>query len=233
MNISRLLCAPPQISLTSLITTYIPMHIPMFIMMCVTLCITLYSTPEALATPAPQPCPQQVDSGFDQAYPSYPMGYSAWLLLAVALGLIVTSHLKTREAQRDDEQRENEKREQEQRGSHPSLQRKNKLKRWIGTIYGVVTLATSFGLFLILALSGTFRNDCVFCSPDRPEVTLFDEVSLVAITIMATLGLSALLRYLPYPTIRHIATMTLIPLGFLLWVILVASSNHAYLAAYC
>ena len=174
---------------------------------------------QAEASPPPQTCSGQPPIGFEEAYPSFPLGHATWFLVLLALILPIYSHIQ---CQRQD--------------AHLTTDSSKKRTRLnlIFTLLGALSALGTLLLFFSLMMMGLFRNDCHFCQLTRPPITWINEISLVSIfSLILGVLLYIIRKGIPNPFYKHILTLTLVPFGFILWLILLMSSNHTYLEMYC
>ena len=173
--------------------------------------LSLIFATSAFATPAPKKCVGSPPEGFEAAYPSYPIGYLSLLLLVACVILIVTSHIYAMRTRQDE----------------------SATKIYIGTGFGVLNLLGGCALFMLFALMGVFRNDCMFCKLGRPLLAFRNELLVVFLVLGFAGILIAVFRYLRSPSLRHGLTMSLILLGFIGWFSSVRYMATLYISTYC
>lgn len=176
-----------------------------------------FFTGHAAATPPPEPCPETAPAGFEAAYPDLWIGHGSWLMLAASLALLVYSAVHAF------------------RSLEAPRQTQPLLGLAAGSLLGVGAVAGSVFFSLMLAVMTFFRNNCLFCAVDRPQVALAGEFLIIAVVLGSLAAVTFLLHKTmsTRPVLRNVLISLLIPPGFVTWMALVLFSNSTYINTYC
>ena len=190
----------------------------------------LFDQTSSWATPPPKECIGTPPMGFTPTFPSFPLGESAWILFGLALFIPIYSHIQCKTRLHSQEVKSS--------NAEVSVTSNQKQKRWCYglTLIGILTALGSTLFFLLLLFTGVFRNDCHFCQLGRPQprMTIVDELELIGIMFVGVICSFFLIRrFVRSPLFQHGLMIFHIPLGLLIWIMLLSWGNQRHLAAYC
>ena len=84
-----------------------------------------------------------------------------------------------------------------------------------------------------MTFAAFFRNNCLFCLENRPDVGLFSELGVIGLTVLLVMVLKWFFKLIPNPLLRHSSHIVLIICTWVLWLVTLLSANGLYLNSYC